>query len=61
MLRPMLLLLLAVSCCAADPAILHVQVHGGKYLTFSIESQYESPITRFEVAVKFPEQVSRVA
>lgn len=54
MLRPMMLLLVTVLSCAADPAILHVQLHDGKYLTFSIESKYESPITRFEVAVKFP-------
>jgi hypothetical protein len=54
MLRPMLLLLVTVFSCAADPAILHVQVHNGKYLTFSIENNYESPVIRFEVAVKFP-------
>jgi hypothetical protein len=54
MLRLIGLILVACRCYAADPAILHVQVRDGKYLTFNIENQYQSPVTKFEVAVTFP-------
>jgi hypothetical protein len=49
------ILLMAGFCCAADPVILHVQVHENRYLTFSVENKYTSPITSFEVAVDFPD------
>ncbi len=55
MLRSMFLALVAVRIVAAEPAVLHVQVHDDEYLTFSVEDKYVSPITRFEVAVSFPE------
>ncbi len=54
MLRTIALVLFASSCYAAGPAVLHVQVHDAKYLTFKINNRYRSPITEYEVAVSFP-------
>ena len=54
MLRSICLAFVAISVSAADPAVLHVQVHEDKYLTFSVEDKYASPITKFQVAVDFP-------
>ena len=53
MWRSISLAFVAVSVSAADPAVLHVQVHDDKYLTFSVEDKYASPITKFRVAVDF--------
>jgi hypothetical protein len=54
MLRVIGVMFLACHCYASSPAMLRVQVHDNKYLTFNIKNQYQSPVTKFEVAVNFP-------
>lgn len=44
----------AVLGYAADSAVLHVNTHGGKFLTFRVENKHRSPITRYEIGVDVP-------
>lgn len=50
----LLTLATAVLGYAADPAVLHVKTHGGKFLTFRVENKHRSPITRYEIGVEVP-------
>ncbi len=35
---------------ASDPATLHIEVVDGKALSFQLENNYQSPVTKFQVA-----------
>jgi hypothetical protein len=40
---------------AADPVTLHVDLIEGRFLSFRLQSHYETPVTKFEVAADFGE------
>jgi hypothetical protein len=52
-----LLLLFAPVAFASDPASLHVDLINGKYLSFTLENHYQEPVTKFEVAANFGENL----
>jgi len=49
--------LLAPISFAADPATLKVNLLDGNRLTFELQNHYKAPVTRFEVAVTFGENL----
>ena len=52
-----LFLLFAPVAFASDPASLHVDLINGKYLSFTLENHYQEPVTKFEVAANFGENL----